>query len=163
MANLARRRFFQGQRKTANQLLPWIKSANDFYDNCTRCNACIDSCETKIISLGDGGFPTIDFSRGECTFCYQCAQSCPERLFSARSENPWQQVIEIEQSCLAFNKVDCRSCEDACESIAIKFKPTLGGPAKPIINTDLCSGCGACIKPCPTQSIKIQTGANSGN
>jgi len=163
MTNLARRRFFQPRRSVPEQALPWIKSSRHFLDNCTRCNACLDNCETKIIVKGNGGFPTIDFSKGECSFCYQCAQSCPEQLFSARSESPWQQIIAIEKTCLAFNQVDCRSCEDACESMAINFKPTLGGPAKPLIDTDLCSGCGACIKPCPTQSITIDTGASSGN
>lgn len=162
MTDLARRNFLRASGKKTQQPLPWIISPTHFYAHCTRCNLCIDSCATKIISIGDGGFPTIDFSKGECSFCYQCAQVCETNIFKPRTTEPWQQSITIANDCLAFNKIACRSCEDFCESAAIVFKPLLGSPSQPLVNSELCNGCGACIKPCPTQSITI-TRNNSGN
>ncbi|EPJ46753.1 MAG: nitrate reductase [Osedax symbiont Rs1] len=158
MTNLARRRFFKGRQNSTHQALPWAVSKTDFFDKCERCTLCISACETQIIKKGDGGFPTIDFSQGECSYCYQCASVCPQPIFNLKSTNPWQQTVSIDASCLTMQKVTCRSCEDACEPMAITFKAILASPAQPVINTDLCNGCGACIKPCPTQSLTISQG-----
>jgi ferredoxin-type protein NapF len=162
MANLARRKFFSRGTPTEQQLLPWVSSSEVFYDQCSRCDVCKNACETNIITKGDGGFPTIDFTKGECTFCYACAQSCPENLFDNKEQTPWTVSAVIDDTCLTAQKITCRSCEDNCEPMAIKFKPTLGGPSIPSINPDLCNGCGACIKPCPTQSIKISAKPERG-
>jgi ferredoxin-type protein NapF len=159
MANLARRNLFSRNRKSV-QTLPWIKSHDDFIDACTRCNKCIEQCETNIIVKGSGGFPEIDFTIDECTFCYQCAQACPESLFAEQQQTPWLQKIVIDDQCLTLKKVTCRSCEDTCEPMAISFKAILGGPAQPMVEPDLCNGCGACIKPCPSNSIKMNIGNN---
>ncbi len=157
MANLARRNFFARNAKNIQQL-PWIKSHDEFMDACTRCDKCIEQCETAIIIKGNGGFPEIDFNIDECTFCYQCAAACPESLFTQREQAPWSQKITIDDLCLTHKKVTCRSCEDVCEPMAISFKAVLGGPSQPVVDLDLCNGCGACIKPCPSNSIKITTG-----
>jgi ferredoxin-type protein NapF len=74
MVDLARRNFFRG-RKASTRLairLPWVINEQYFIDDCTQCGDCITSCEEKIIVKGDGGFPEIDFSKGECTFCQKC-------------------------------------------------------------------------------------------
>lgn len=157
MANLARRNIFNRGPKSL-QLLPWIVSQGDFIEGCSRCDKCISQCETSIIIKGSGGFPEIDFSRDECTFCYQCAQACPESLFAPEHQPPWAQKIAIDKHCLTYQKVTCRSCEDVCEPMAINFKAVLGGPAQPMVDLDSCNGCGACIKPCPTNSIQINAG-----
>ena len=51
---------------------PWALNEFLFVDQCTRCNECITACEEEIIIRADGGFPEIDFNRGECTFCELC-------------------------------------------------------------------------------------------
>ncbi|MCV6039462.1 ferredoxin-type protein NapF, partial [Escherichia coli] len=70
----------------------------------------------------DGGFPSVDFSIDECTFCYQCANVCPEPLFLAETEQPWHAKAVISDSCLAKQNVECRSCGDMCDPMAIQFK-----------------------------------------
>ncbi len=163
MTNMARRRFLSASKGDSLSLLPWLKSADNFYDNCSRCGLCIDSCETQIIIKSEAGFPKVDFSAGECSFCYQCAHACQLPLFKPQADAPWRQKISIDSRCLALNQVTCRSCEDACETSAIRFIATLGGPSKPSVDSHLCNGCGACIRPCPTQSINIISGENCGN
>ena len=97
--DLLKRRFFRHQAVSLIEL-PWRDQSRVFTDECTRCQKCVDACETNIIVNGDGGFPTIDFSQGECTFCQQCAQVCPEPLFDLTQAAPWQLVAQVPTSIL---------------------------------------------------------------
>ncbi|PSU97433.1 ferredoxin-type protein NapF [Photobacterium kishitanii] len=157
MINRSRRGLFTRQRPSQQQRLPWIKDENTFTDQCQRCNACVDVCQTKVIVKGDGGFPMVDFhhGEGECSFCYQCAHVCPEPLFEPQQQPPWQQTVTINASCIALNNIECRSCGDQCETQAINFVLQVGKVAQPMINDAACSGCGACISGCPVAAIEM--------
>ncbi|WP_070966306.1 ferredoxin-type protein NapF [Vibrio sonorensis] len=154
--DISRRRFFKPSlRNNTEPHLPWLKQPEQFTRDCTRCGKCVESCETNIIALGDGGFPTVHFEKDECTFCYQCADVCPENLFLDRSLPPWNIKASIADSCLANKNVECRSCSESCEPMAIQFKLQVGKVAEPRLSLEDCSGCGACVSVCPTSSIKV--------
>jgi len=156
VVDLTKRRIFARQIVDDSSVrLPWLANASTFTDQCTRCGKCVDSCETRIITKGDGGFPTVDFTLDECTFCYQCAEVCPEPLFTAKTEQPWNARATISDSCLAQKNVECRSCGDMCDTMAIRFKLQIGKVAQPNIELDECNGCGACVAVCPTSSINV--------
>ncbi|HHX8442305.1 TPA: ferredoxin-type protein NapF [Vibrio diabolicus] len=156
MVDLSRRRLFARKAHPDNTVrLPWLTKPEQFTDDCTRCGKCIEACETKIITKSDGGFPSVDFSIDECTFCYQCADACPEPLFLPKTEQPWQAKASINDSCLAKQNVECRSCGDMCDPMAIQFKLELGKVAQPNLDLDECNGCGACVSVCPTSSINV--------
>ncbi|AMG31977.1 ferredoxin-type protein NapF [Grimontia hollisae] len=160
MVDTRRRFFLRSKAKTRVNPLPWIADWESFTDQCTRCGDCIRECEANVIVSGDGGFPTIDFGRGECTFCYACAEKCPEPLFKDESAKPWDLIATINDQCLTRNGVECRSCSDACETRAIKFQLTLGQVAQPTLNLQDCTGCGACIAPCPANAIAMENISN---
>jgi ferredoxin-type protein NapF len=141
--------------------MPWLVEEQAFVAGCTRCGKCTDACETSIIVKGEGGFPEVNFTIDECSFCAKCADACPEPLFLPRDQEPWQQVAEISDHCLSLNGVECRSCGDMCEYRAIRFRLQVGGTAKPILSSSECTGCGACIKPCPVNAIKINRTGNA--
>ena len=63
---------------------PWSKEDSHFLAHCLRCDACIRACETDILQRGRGGYPSVNFKHGECSFCYACAEACPESLFLPR-------------------------------------------------------------------------------
>ncbi|MCG3862450.1 MULTISPECIES: ferredoxin-type protein NapF [unclassified Photobacterium] len=157
MVDRLRRSLFT--RKTPSNIprLPWLSHADTFTDLCSRCERCIENCETNIIVKGDGGFPQVDFSQGEgeCTFCYQCADACPEPLFLPQSELPWNIIAAINESCMASKNIECRSCGDMCDPQAIKFQLQVGNVAMPTITDKDCTGCGACLSGCPTSAITI--------
>ncbi|UJF16922.1 ferredoxin-type protein NapF [Vibrio sp. SS-MA-C1-2] len=155
MVDLTRRRLFSKKRHDPEPAtrLPWLKSHALFIDKCTRCQHCLTACETSIIVKGEGGFPTVDFTIDECTFCYQCATVCPEDLFLEQDQTPWQVTAKIDNRCLATNNVECRSCQDICEPMAIQFKLQSGQVAQPNLDISLCNGCGACVSICPTKAI----------
>lgn len=140
--------------------LPWLRSADDLFSKCTRCERCIDACPEAIVRRGDGGYPVIDFNQGPCTFCGACADSCPEDVFvERRFSRPWRQVATVGGSCLAHGGIYCQSCQDACESRAIRFRYAAGAIPKPTIVTSECTGCGACVAVCPPHAMRIQPGA----
>lgn len=89
-------------------------------------------------------------------FLYRCAEACPEMLFRPTTEQPWDIKAQINPSCFAQNKIECRSCGDMCEVQAIRFKLQVGGVALPELDTDVCNGCGgACLSVCPASAISM--------
>ncbi|WP_293937370.1 ferredoxin-type protein NapF [Iodobacter sp.] len=132
---------------------PWASPA--FLSLCTRCGDCASACPSQIIKVGDGGFPKVDFTDGECTFCGDCASVCQSKALDAQIDPPWQIHAQIDASCLAQRGVDCRICGEACDQQAIRFQLAVGKVAQPMINTEQCTGCGACVAPCPSNSIRL--------
>lgn len=153
--NHSRRSLFS-RRKSLAIRPPWVREGVELTDICTRCSACITACETKIIFKGDGGFPEVSFKDNECTFCTQCATVCPEQKLFDLTQTPWQHIAEIQDNCLTFQGIWCQSCKDACEPRAISFTLSVGKAPMPKIDTSLCTGCGACVAPCPNQAISIK-------
>jgi len=161
-SNLSRAAFLQGAWRKDKTLIrpPWAQDESDFISNCnSNCQACADACPEKIIVIGRGKYPHIDFSQGECTFCEQCVEACDyDALAKQDDSEPWthKATIKMEQ-CITQQSVVCRSCSENCEVAAIKFQPTLGGVSAPELNSDQCNGCGACISVCPSNAIFIST------
>jgi ferredoxin-type protein NapF len=133
---------------------PWAREG--FTDLCVRCQHCAAACPERIIVRGDGGFPVLDFSRGECTFCGACASACPEPVFDRQQAVPWQVHAVIAETCLTARGVVCRSCRDACPADAVSFGLAPGRVARARIEAERCTGCGACVSPCPVNAIRIE-------
>jgi len=167
---LSRRSFLRGRSlhnksgSTApnKPVLPWAKSSN-ILDNCSRCELCITECPEEIIRSGDGGFPTIDFNAGECVFCEKCANICPEQVFDLAPftvAEAWDLKAIIKPDCLAKKSVQCQACQDHCETRAIEFNFFQQSIPVPSVSTDKCTGCGACVAICPTNSIFVTSPDN---
>ncbi len=155
--NLSRRGLFRGRLSApkAGIQLPWSVSWDEFVAGCTRCGDCLAACPEQILIKGDGGFPTVDFHRGECTFCTECVSTCQAPVFRPTTQTPWEYVAHIEAGCLATAQVFCQRCQDSCEQQAIRFSPRLGSVPTPGIHAESCNGCGACVADCPVGSISI--------
>ncbi|MEH6584123.1 MAG: ferredoxin-type protein NapF [Halioglobus sp.] len=157
--DFGKRQFLRGGSVSDELRPPWLADIASFTDSCTRCGKCIELCPENIICAGDGGFPLVEFGLGECTFCGDCTNQCEAGLFhpAATGEYPaWRHKALVSDHCLTNLGVMCRSCEDACEPMAIRF-PLAAGilVPRPVIDIDACTGCGACVRPCPEQAIKM--------
>ena len=154
--DISRRRLFRGREAGLELRPPWVLNPVSFTDDCTRCGRCVERCPENILVVGDGGFPSVDFSWGECTFCRECTGDCEAKLFNPDADSlPWTYTAFVAESCLAHAGVMCRSCEDSCEVRAIRFPLAAGKVPAPRIDTEACTGCGACVAPCPQQSISL--------
>lgn len=156
--SLARRALFTGRIADPMRTPvrpPWALLEPAFLDRCSRCDACVKTCESGIITRGDGGYPHINFTKGECTFCRACVDACEDGAL-ALSEKPWNLTARIAPGCLSADGVTCRVCGDRCDTRAISFQLAVGGVANPKIDPSACTGCGACVAPCPTGVITIE-------
>jgi len=135
---------------------PWALAEALFLKACTRCGACAPVCPTSIISLA-AGYPVVSFARGECTFCGECAKACRDGALqdSALQIWPWAIKASVGRDCLARRGTECRVCGDYCSVAAIRFSPRIGGPPEPEIDSNACTGCGACAAPCPAAAISV--------
>ncbi len=157
--NISRTRFLRGDfsGQAAPLRPPWSLPEARFIEYCTRCEDCLRACPEGILVRGEGGFPEVDFQRGECTFCHACAQVCRPGVIADQGQTvAWHLVPQIDDRCLARQGVVCITCQEQCEQLAIRFPPVAGGVARPQVEASLCNGCGACVRPCPGRAIRLQ-------
>ena len=134
---------------------PYGSTEELFQNQCMRCETkvCASSCEEQIIVIRADGTPMLNFSKKGCTFCEACALACPENVLSLEnlqtSETINAKFIISPDTCVAHNGVICFSCKEPCIDDAILFN----GMFNPVIDMDLCTGCGYCLSRCPTNAI----------
>jgi ferredoxin len=132
-----------------------------FADTCTRCYACVSACPAGIIRVKAGGrlkelhMPELCFDNGACEeSCNQCSQVCPTGAIRRLSgDEKWRRQIGIAKvkkgKCLAWADNEyCMVCDEYCPYNAIETV-WRGDIACPVVNPDLCRGCGACENACP--------------
>ena len=160
MVDRSRRAFFRGrpQRPQIENRPPWALPEEAFVDACSRCDDCLHACPTRIIVRGDGGYPTVDFSYGECTFCGDCNRACRSGALQPPAGNrpPWALRAVIAPQCLQFTGTECRVCGDFCEARAIRFRLATAGRSFAQVDLARCTGCGACVGVCPAGVVSMQ-------
>lgn len=168
-AVITRRGFLRGDLRAVSVPIrpPWALDEASFLEGCTRCNECLATCPQGIVVAGSGGFPEVDFSRGECTFCADCVSACEPGVLSTTRHDaeapPWKVRAVISRSCFNYHGVFCRVCADRCISRAIHFRPVRGGAFLPRVDQENCSGCGACIGACPAGALRAEREAETPN
>ncbi len=153
--DVSRRRFLSARAPgPAPFRPPWSVSESVFADLCSRCDDCVKACPTGLLRRGQGGYPEADFSSAACTFCGDCARACATGAIGRDpAQAPWAFGVVIGEGCLAARNVECRVCGEACDAGAIRFRPRIGGVALPQVDDAACTGCGACIAPCPVAAV----------
>lgn len=153
---LSRRAFLRGREVAIRP--PWAIEEEQFVKTCSHCGDCVRLCPTQILERGQGSFPKINFEEGECTFCGECAKNCRTKALRYSEEKPvWNLKAFISTTCLSMQGTTCRSCAEQCGEQAIHFLLQTGGISIPEVDFQHCTGCGACFRVCPAQSIQIKT------
>ncbi len=134
---------------------PGSLEEGDFLSRCLRCDRCRSACHASVIStarLADGLIslrtPVMNFHHGWCDFCGKCADACPTGAIQKFDANETKiGLAHITQSCIALRTGACRVCVEACAYDAI----TLNDSKAPVVDPDICNGCGQCELDCPAQ------------
>ena len=126
----------------------------DLASQCDACGLCAQACPSHIIVMTER-LPRLDFSAGECTFCQRCGEACPTGAIRPSEERRLSWQATIGAACLAIRGVECRTCGEHCDARAIRFRPVAGRPRLPEVDPESCTGCGACMAPCPTAAIEF--------
>lgn len=157
--DLARRDLFRGRftRPAEPRALrpPTARREAAFRAACDGCTACVPACPERVIRLDGDRRPVLQFIHGECTFCGLCADACPTHALTREGARTWTVKAEIGAKCLALGGVHCRSCGDVCPTSAIRFAPRADGRFLPALDAAACTGCGACVAPCPVAAIDV--------
>ncbi|WP_425540640.1 4Fe-4S dicluster domain-containing protein [Rhodoblastus acidophilus] len=64
-------------------------------------------------------------------------------------------IVRVSAACLEARGTACRACETACDEDALVFRPVGGGKSLLSIAADRCTGCGACLPPCPARALTL--------
>lgn len=134
-------------------LPPWSGEDAGYMAACTGCGECVSACPENILVLQQG-VAWLNPALGGCDFCAACVDTCkPKVLDLTRAALTVRPVFSA--ACLPVSGVECRVCGDQCEVSAIRFRPRAGGPPMPVL-ADHCTGCGACVGPCPVAAVSLR-------
>jgi Polyferredoxin len=141
-----------------------------FLTRCIACGECMKACPNH--ALGPCGFtgslmrlstprllPRIGFCEPECT---ACSHVCPTVAIRPIPlvDKPFIKIgtaIVDQSRCIAWRgERRCLTCMGHCPYQAIDEKSALqgvDGPSGPMVDKDLCTGCGKCEYVCPMETV----------
>lgn len=146
---------------------PGSKSIENFLENCTACQRCVDSCKSQVLkaSIGQWGLshfmqPFMDFKGGFCLpDCHNCSKACPTGAirFIGGKEKMGEKIgtaIFNQKLCVVYTDgTDCAACAEHCPVQAIEMVPFDEKKSLyiPHVHEEVCIGCGACEYICPVR------------
>ncbi len=136
-----------------------------FLDKCTRCNECAKVCpeEAIIQFVGEDSVnhltPMLNLRKSACVLCegFPCVKACePAALVmpSSAKEVKMGTAVINQKLCHAWaDGADCDYCVKECpfpqEAIY------LDDNRHPVVNEEICTGCGLCENICPSRQSAI--------
>jgi len=165
-------------RKTRLLRPPGVMNEPRFVERCLRCFQCVESCPNRIIKITgmDAGLdslftPHLEYRENGCDFnCQVCQQVCPNFAIPMQSlEEKQKSKIGLaaidENLCVVFSQdTNCLVCEEFCPvpykaiKVIEKEKEVNGEHTilrYPVVDAELCIGCGMCEAFCPVVSRAI--------
>ncbi|MBC8200454.1 MAG: 4Fe-4S dicluster domain-containing protein [Planctomycetes bacterium] len=138
---------------------PHAVPESEFVVGCTKCDACLEACPPHAIFRtpeSEGimaGLPIIDADTQPCLMCddMPCVPVCEAGVL--RFDAPVAMgVAKIDSiACLAFRGTICTVCVERCP---VEDAITMEA-GRPMINSDICTGCGVCLYVCPAPGNAI--------
>ena len=142
-------------------------SLRNFTSRCSACQVCIQSCDYEVLkpstSLDSFMQPYLDFTHGYChTDCNECSKICPAgaiypiEIAEKSAIKIGNAFVDVDRCLSATEGVKCLACSSHCPAGAIKLVPVEEGSElrRPVVNEEICIGCGACEYYCPVGTLE---------
>jgi ferredoxin-type protein NapG len=160
---------------------PGALEEKKFLSTCIKCGMCVEACPFDTLALAKPGenkplgTPYFEPRKIPCYMCpdIPCVPVCPTGALDEKSVTTNNKldinkskmgvaIIDIK-NCIAFWGIQCDACYRACplldEAIYLEYEKNkrTGKHAflKPIVNSDICTGCGLCERACVTKKPAI--------
>ncbi|MDT8317160.1 MAG: 4Fe-4S binding protein [bacterium] len=141
---------------------PWALETGSFLATCEKCGACGEICPKGVIyyhakeNMVFGGTPYLDFKQGFCDYCGECVKVCPSGALSFEKGVKELGTARLSRDLCLIVSEDCSgNCIGACPESAISFDLSTSGDF-PVVDAELCNGCGACIRNCNGSAIMVK-------
>ncbi len=147
---------------------PGAQGLKNVQNHCTACQLCVSACPNKVLHPSTKFEtlmqPEMSYERGYCRpECTECSQVCPTGAIKAITAAEKTGIaigyaVWAKESCIVnTDKVQCTICERHCPTKAITMvalEPESKSSLKtPVIDKELCIGCGACEYLCPSRPL----------
>ena len=148
---------------------PGAWSARNFASHCTACQLCVSVCPNNVLrpstELTKLMQPEMYYERGYChPECTRCSDVCPTGAIrpitiEEKSSTRIGHAVWIRKNCIPLTDgVECGECARHCPSGAIMMVPSDNNDVNsvriPVVNAELCTGCGACENFCPARPFR---------
>ncbi|MEN8115605.1 MAG: ferredoxin-type protein NapG [Bacteroidota bacterium] len=161
---------------------PGALPEKEFSKACLKCGQCVEACPYDTLKLStatDGisnGTPYFEARDIPCYMCtdFPCIAECPSKALTeeaisvddAPSINNSKMGLAVihKESCIAYWGIQCDACYRACplmgEAITLELEKNeqtrKHANLKPIVNSDVCTGCGLCEHVCVVEKAAIK-------
>lgn len=147
---------------------PGSVTEDDFNYKCIRCSKCMLVCPAKCLKpvtieqgIAEWGSPQIIPRQAGCIMCMNCSKVCPSAAIVKVKDSAVKiGTAMIDKSrCLVWGQSkDCLVCMEYCPFGAIY----VDSKNRPVVNEDLCMGCGLCEQSCPVEGKSAINVSNRG-
>ena len=153
----------------ATRIVPPVAiSLKNMASHCTGCQLCVSACpngvlrpSTDLLTLMQ---PEASYEVGYCRpECVRCSEVCPAgaiKLIDVAEKSSIQigHAVWTRELCVPIKDgQECGNCARHCPSGAITMVPLDVNDPKslkiPVVNEELCIGCGACENLCPSRPL----------
>ncbi|MBO7553517.1 MAG: 4Fe-4S binding protein [Bacteroidaceae bacterium] len=147
---------------------PGSLSARNMKNHCTACQLCVSACPNGVLrpstDLMTFMQPKMAFERGYCRpECTECADVCPAGAIKpiTKEEKSSIQIghaVWTRELCIPIRDgQECGNCSRHCPTSAISMVLLDENDPKskkiPVVNEELCIGCGTCEALCPSRPL----------
>ncbi|MFT7581206.1 MAG: ferredoxin-type protein NapG [Myxococcota bacterium] len=143
---------------------PGARPEAAFLTLCGTCHACVEACEPEAIiaapaesRAGREGTPMLRVHYVPCDLCVDvpCASACPTGALQplAVAEINLGTAVVFRDLCLNGLGDSCDICVDQCPIGPTAL--TMGEDGFPVVFDAACTGCGQCVRHCPTYPVAL--------